>query len=58
MNNQIGVVVGTIQGSIPCTPFHPKWVRYNQIEKGEQNYGKKENGNKNSRTDNSTGYDA
>ena len=24
MNNQIGVVVGTIQGSIPCTPFHPK----------------------------------
>lgn len=33
MNNQIGVVVGTIQGSIPCTPFHPKCVRYNQIEK-------------------------
>lgn len=33
MNNQIGVVVGTIQGSNPCTPFHPKWVRYNQIEK-------------------------
>lgn len=33
MNNQIGVVVGTIQGSIPCTPFHPKWVRYNQTEK-------------------------
>lgn len=33
MNNQIGVVVGTIQGSIPCTPFHPKWVRYSQIEK-------------------------
>lgn len=33
MNNQIGVVVGTIQGSIPCTPFRPKWVRYNQTEK-------------------------
>lgn len=38
--------------------FPPKWVRYNQIEKENKNYGKKENGNKNSRTDNSTGYDA
>ena len=24
INNQIGVVVGTIQGSIPCTPFSSK----------------------------------
>lgn len=27
------MVVGTIQGSIPCTPFHLKWVRYKQTEK-------------------------
>lgn len=33
MNNQIGVVVGILQDSIPCTPLHPKWVSYNQIEK-------------------------
>lgn len=42
MNNQIGVVVGTIQGSIPCTPFHPKWVRYNQIEKEKKLWQERE----------------